>query len=1259
MAVLKDLIVHGTSRFLNGSRFNTINAESIGAEQGIFNKLIATTLDAKEATIDNLTAQNATVVGLLDVQGELHTNAWTNANIANIGGSFYISPTVEPTDGTTTISITRVSATSWTVSATGTFATDFIKSGTATSGVTWPANSLVLITGDIIIGDMVYPLGTLKGTLNAAVTATAASTSKTITITGVTDAQNNNAPSVLQELYEINSSTNISNAPFKKGKISLYKLGSNPIGILMTSMGTSSNSLMDIYGGVSTNPSVRIGHLAGLPNINGSAPTGWGIYTDNGYFSGVVVSNSGKIANFTINGSKLYSNGHDTYNKAVTGIYIGDDYISFGSGGVTYFNTSGTGKIGPWTLSTTYFRNGNIANATNTSVSGVYLGTDGLNISNGTVATTSYITKSAVNIGNKLTWNGSVLKVDGEITASKLSISSGATIGGDGASQILNSEIEIGGRNLLLDSEMMAMKWYKGSSTTISNGVATLQGSSSNWNSTLWSSKYDISIYDGVTNYIWSFDYKSSADCLIVPVIASTYKSIDSGSWDRTKFINWTSQFTLPNTNGEWKRYVFNSRTIATTDLTSGSGNMVSGFLQIYNRTDNVALDIRHFKLEKGNKATDWTPAPEDVAVDISDAAKTATNCITEISNAGIWVTPSGKKPDANGNPIVNETTGTTGTLINTSGVGIYRNGINVAQYGNTITLGQETSGSFRTKIDSDTFWITNGTIDIAYIGNGNEITDTFVSDGTTMEYELSSTYSSGGVFSPSTVSGTKKSGENKIVISSGLPEEGRIFTYTYMPSDPVTYYTMGYRTNDSAVGIYSFVEGHSNIASGKYSHAEGWVNTASGLASHAEGSSNTASGKYSHAEGGGAVQASGDYSHAEGNHTEAKGKYSHAEGTSTEASGIASHAEGYNTEASGLYSHTEGIDSIANSRAAHAEGYHTTASGEYSHAEACHTTASGDFSHAQNYYTIAQGAYQTVIGKYNTPQGSSSFSTSDYAFIIGNGTGTSDENRSNALTVDWNGGLTTSASIWAKRTSSEVQIGVDGGGGRIYMYSTPTNNRLGIYAYNAQNEAVDVLTIDNDQHIYIGAGTVPLQLYNGNSTNKIFMATRDNNVHLGATSYRWKAVYAINGTIQTSDLKYKSIINNFDWKIDDFIKGLKPIAYKWIDEEDGSLSKRIRFGFGAQDIAKLSKKLNIGDLSLYEASIIEEDKNGMKIPKPYHGEDIDDNKLKWSLKYSEFIAPMVLEIQRLMDRVDKLESEIKTLKDMVDKLESEIKTLK
>lgn len=153
--------------------------------------------------------------------------------------------------------------------------------------------------------------------------------------------------------------------------------------------------------------------------------------------------------------------------------------------------------------------------------------------------------------------------------------------------------------------------------------------------------------------------------------------------------------------------------------------------------------------------------------------------------------------------------------------------------------------------------------------------------------------------------------------------------------------------------------------------------------------SGNTASGKYSFASGSTTV-ASGECSHSEGvEGTTASGRASHAEGDHTTASGRASHSEGSGTVASGGYSHSEGSGSGAE--------------GEVSHAEGIHTTASGYASHSQGEYTEASGYAQTVIGRYNITQGNSdSVNSTDYAFIIGNGT--SSNAPSNALAVKWDG---------------------------------------------------------------------------------------------------------------------------------------------------------------------------------------------------------------------------------------------------------------
>lgn len=63
-------------------------------------------------------------------------------------------------------------------------------------------------------------------------------------------------------------------------------------------------------------------------------------------------------------------------------------------------------------------RSGSISNATNTAIPGIYIGTDGFNVSGGTPDTTSYFTKNGINIGGKLVWNNGLLSVDGKITAS-------------------------------------------------------------------------------------------------------------------------------------------------------------------------------------------------------------------------------------------------------------------------------------------------------------------------------------------------------------------------------------------------------------------------------------------------------------------------------------------------------------------------------------------------------------------------------------------------------------------------------------------------------------------------------------------------------------------------------------------------------------------------------------------------------------------------------------------------------------------------
>ena len=165
----------------------------------------------------------------------------------------------------------------------------------------------------------------------------------------------------------------------------------------------------------------------------------------------------------------------------------------------------------------------------------------------------------------------------------------------------------------------------------------------------------------------------------------------------------------------------------------------------------------------------------------------------------------------------------------------------------------------------------------------------------------------------------------------------------------------------------------------------------ANGGSAHVDGSNNTASGEAAHVEGN-ETTASGNYAHAEGYHAIASGAEAHAEGTGTTASSEAAHAEGTGAIASGRYSH--------------AEGSSTAASGGSAHAEGTSTVASGVAAHAAGNRTIAATKSQTVVGEYNVEDNPNDDHTErgNYAFIVGNGT--SNNARSNAFAIDWDGNL-------------------------------------------------------------------------------------------------------------------------------------------------------------------------------------------------------------------------------------------------------------
>ena len=236
---------------------------------------------------------------------------------------------------------------------------------------------------------------------------------------------------------------------------------------------------------------------------------------------------------------------------------------------------------------------------------------------------------------------------------------------------------------------------------------------------------------------------------------------------------------------------------------------------------------------------------------------------------------------------------------------------------------------------------------------------------------------------------------------------------------------TMGYGL--SATGSNSVAMGANSTASGDYAHAEGCNTIASGQGAHAQGEYSKASGEGAHAQGW-LTYAIGDYSHASGLGTFATSNYQTVIGQynyrTVDNSGdepifdagnyafiigngtITSRSNALTVDWDG--SVASGNDVTASGESSIATGRETVASGFYSHAEGLYSVASSTCSHASGEGTYATAANQTTIGKYNAVTIDSTFDPplydagSDFALIIGNGT--SNNNRSNALTVYWDG---------------------------------------------------------------------------------------------------------------------------------------------------------------------------------------------------------------------------------------------------------------
>lgn len=179
-----------------------------------------------------------------------------------------------------------------------------------------------------------------------------------------------------------------------------------------------------------------------------------------------------------------------------------------------------------------------------------------------------------------------------------------------------------------------------------------------------------------------------------------------------------------------------------------------------------------------------------------------------------------------------------------------------------------------------------------------------------------------------------------------------------------------------------------------------------------------------------------------------------------------------------------------------------------------------------------------------------------------------------------------------------------------------------------------------------------------------------DCRVDLGIPSKRWDNIYAATPAISTSDRNKKTNINVLDEELTkQFIRGLMPYTYKMID----GTSDRTHTGLIAQDIEELLNKLNIDTKDFagfiksprtreIEEQVLDEegkpvlDENGNEKTK-VRVETIQ-GEYDYALRYEEFISPLIRFVQLQDKDISEMKETLKQQQQSIDELTELVKKL-
>jgi|WetSurMetagenome_2_1015567.scaffolds.fasta_scaffold02324_12 trimeric autotransporter adhesin len=219
------------------------------------------------------------------------------------------------------------------------------------------------------------------------------------------------------------------------------------------------------------------------------------------------------------------------------------------------------------------------------------------------------------------------------------------------------------------------------------------------------------------------------------------------------------------------------------------------------------------------------------------------------------------------------------------------------------------------------------------------------------------------------------------------------------------------------------------------------------------------------------------------------------------------------------------------------------------------------------------------------------------------------------------NKNVTINGNLGIGKTSPGAKLDITGGSWDLL--NGEGDFRIGDGSYRLKMGIANAGGGAGDARINAHGGTNRLIL--GSNGKDILLVTQttvqpwtDNVTSLGAAGARWTAVYAANGTIQTSDLRLKENIADLTYGIQSLMQ-LRPVSYTWKNSTDN----KEHLGLIAQDVEKVINEVV--------------DKGS----DPLH---------TLGLNYSELVPVLIKSIQDQQKQIDELRKTVQELKSALGK---------